>query len=140
MKRSPYDSTHVHKHMKIWNILVITDAFLNQKRENVCEHMVKMMWHHLYRIFTYIYSLLIEKCICDHQNSFQVSTYLCSCVFSYGNLFIFLWVFSLFPYLLSYPNFGTFLLTWSLLIWLFIVNTDYIFAGTTVLVSYKWQE
>jgi len=26
------------------------------------------MWHCLYPVFTYIYSLLIEKDICDHQN------------------------------------------------------------------------
>jgi len=40
----------------------ITDVFLDQTRVNVCEHMRR----HLYRVFTYIYSLLAEKDICDH--------------------------------------------------------------------------
>ena len=41
--RSPDENTH--KHMETWNISVITDAFLDQKRLNVCEHAVKMASH-----------------------------------------------------------------------------------------------
>ena len=36
---------NVHKHMETWDILAITDAFLNEKRVNVCEHSVK--WHYV---------------------------------------------------------------------------------------------
>ena len=43
MKRSPDESTH--KHMETLYISVITDAFFNQKRVNVCEHAVKMASH-----------------------------------------------------------------------------------------------
>ena len=35
----------VHKHMETSDILAITDAFLDQKRVNVCEHAVK--WRHV---------------------------------------------------------------------------------------------
>ena len=31
---------NVHKHMETWDILANTDAFLDQKRVNVCEHRV----------------------------------------------------------------------------------------------------
>ena len=39
------------------------------RRVSVCENTVKMivMWCHLYCVFTYIYSLLIENDICDCQ-------------------------------------------------------------------------
>jgi hypothetical protein len=47
--------------LHIFNGLTITDVFLNPKRINVCEHMVKMASCR----FTYIYSLVIEKNICD---------------------------------------------------------------------------
>jgi hypothetical protein len=30
-------------HKLLWYVLTITDVFLNQKRVNVCEHMVKTM-------------------------------------------------------------------------------------------------
>ena len=45
--RSLDESTHEHKHKHTenWDILAITDAFLNQKKVNVCEHAVK--WHHV---------------------------------------------------------------------------------------------
>ena len=36
---------NVHKHTETWDISAITNAFLDQKRVNVCEHMVK--WHHM---------------------------------------------------------------------------------------------
>jgi hypothetical protein len=41
MKRSPDESTH--ENLKYTS--VITDAFLNQKRVNICEHAVK--WHNV---------------------------------------------------------------------------------------------
>ena len=45
------------------------DAFLNYKRVNVCEHMVKTAPHDsLYCVFQYIYSPLTEKDICDRWN------------------------------------------------------------------------
>ena len=82
-----------HKHKKLnWNILTITDAFLDQKRVNVPEHTAKMestlMWHRRYYVFTYIYSLLIKKDICDHQNISIKLRCVCVCLSS-GNLFIF---------------------------------------------------
>ena len=76
------------------------------------------MWLHgkdcfksCHRVFTYVYSLLIEKDICDHQN---VSVkLLCQ---SSGGLFIFsVRVSSFFSYC-CYPYFGTFLSTWSIYI------------------------
>ena len=42
MKRSPYESTHEHKHTENLNILANTDAFLDQQRVNVRENTVKM--------------------------------------------------------------------------------------------------
>ena len=42
MKRSPGKNTHEHKHTETLNILAITDAFLGQKRVNVCKYAVKM--------------------------------------------------------------------------------------------------
>ena len=61
-----------------WYVLTIIDVFLNQKRVNVC----------LYCVFTYIYSLLIEKDICDHQNASVKLPYVYVC-YSFGDLFIF---------------------------------------------------
>ena len=62
MKRSP-DETHIYNTWKLnW-------CFNNQKRINVCEQTVKMVtWYHLYCV--HIYSLLIEKYICDCWNVF----------------------------------------------------------------------
>jgi len=45
-------------------------------------------WHRLYRVFTYIYPLLIEKDICDHQNISVKLPRVCVCLLS-GDLFIF---------------------------------------------------
>ena len=134
---------HEHKHTETWNTSAITDASHDQKRINVCEHVVKMeshawslkvppgvccnpwwhlsktlIWCHLYHVFTYIYSLLIVKGICDSQNisSFRVFVFVHTIIQR---------VFSFFFYLLSYPYFGTFLSTWSQL------NTNVIwFPGT----------
>jgi hypothetical protein len=56
-----------------WNVLTITAVILNLKRVNVCEQMVKtaprttVTWCCPHHVFSYIYSLLIEKDICDHQ-------------------------------------------------------------------------
>ena len=72
----------------IWNILTITNVFFNQKTVNVCKHTVKMTWCHLHSIFTYVYSLLIEKDICDHRNISNKFLRVCVCLTS-GNLFIF---------------------------------------------------
>ena len=54
---------------------MITDVFLNQKIVNVCEHMVKMASRIVTELHmvpslpcVHIYSLLIEKDICEHQN------------------------------------------------------------------------
>jgi len=69
---------------------------------NIFEHMV--IWPRLYHVFRYIYSLLIEKDICDCWN---VS--LCLCVpfiqrylYVFGKSFLFIFLF------LCYPYFGTF--------------------------------
>ena len=45
-------------------------------------------WRHCYRVFIYIYSLLIEKNICDCQN-ISISFRVFVCAFSSGDLFIF---------------------------------------------------
>ena len=67
-----------------------------------------LMWHHLYRVFTYIYSLLIKKEICDRQNLSVKLPCVCVCLL-FGDLLIFsVWVFSLFSYFLCYSYFGTF--------------------------------
>ena len=97
-----------------WNISKITDV--NQKNVNVCKHMVKMAPH--------IYSLLIDKDVCDCGNisvKFPCA-YVC---LSSRDLFIFF----LFL-LLCYPYFSTFP---------FRVNTfDYLFSGNEfVAVSFK---
>ena len=40
---------------------------------------VKLQWHFLYRVFTYIYSLLIERDICDHWNiSIKLCVFVCA--------------------------------------------------------------
>ena len=54
-----------HKHMETY-LKRFDDykVFLNQKRVNVCEPTRR----HLYCVFTYISSLLIEKDICDCRN------------------------------------------------------------------------
>ena len=78
---------------------MITDVFLNQKRVNICEYTVKMTSCHLYRVFTYIYCLLIEKDICDCQNISNKFPCVCVCLSS-GDLFSFLQQFSL-----SFPIF-----------------------------------
>ena len=82
-----------------WNVLTITDFFLDQKRVNVCEY----TWCHLYCAFTQFYSLLFEK------RSLWVSkvsvkflcVYLC---FSCGYLFIFFfrWEFPLFIHIFQF--------------------------------------
>ena len=59
MTRSSDEShtqTETHENL----ISVITNAFLDQKRVNICEHTV-MTWCHHYCTFTYICSLLIKK-------------------------------------------------------------------------------
>ena len=57
-----------------------------------------LMWRHLYCVFIYIYSLLIEKNICDHQNVSIKLPCVFVCLLS-GDLFIFLVrVSSFFPY------------------------------------------
>ena len=97
---------------------------------------VPTMWYRLYHVFTYIYSLLIRKDICDHQN---VSVKL-PCVYvglSSEDLFIFLVkVSSSFPYccvirtsIISFPcnhsNLFLFMSTRSLynscISWLFLI-------------------
>ena len=44
------------------------EVFLNRERINVCEHTVKVASHDSYYVFTYNYSLLIEKGLCEYQN------------------------------------------------------------------------
>jgi hypothetical protein len=69
------------------------------------------MWYCLYCVFTYIYSLLIERDICDCQNI----SVKCPCVYVYvssGDLFIYLVrVSSFFSYIFNtnhtYTNFET---------------------------------
>ena len=73
-------------------------SFLNRKS--------KCMWTHgkdevtsFYHVFTYIYSLLIEKDICDHQNVLVKLPCVCVCLLSRdllifsGKSFIFLFLF-----------------------------------------------
>jgi hypothetical protein len=83
---------------------MITDDFLNQKTQQKLSHDAIF-----YRVFTYIYPLLIEKDICDRQS---VSVKL-PCVYvclSSKYLFILLIRVSLF---LCYPYFSIVLSTWS---------------------------
>jgi hypothetical protein len=64
---------------------MITNVFLDQKRVNASEHMVKMVPRENYHVSIYIYSLLIKKDICDRQK------FLCVCVcLSSRDLFNFL--------------------------------------------------
>ena len=56
----------IHTRKFNWYILTLTEVFPNQKRINVCEHTVT--WYHLYWVFIYIYSLLIDKQIFESQN------------------------------------------------------------------------
>ena len=63
---------------------MITDIFLDQKRVNVCEY----TWRHLHYLFTYIYSLLNEKDICDRQNVSIKLPCVCVCL-SCRDLFLF---------------------------------------------------
>ena len=115
-----------------WNVLTIPNVFLNQKRVNVCEHMVKkaphesfpvsyplwwhfsntLMWCRLFHVFTYFYSLLIEKDICDRRN---ISIKLLCVPFVRRSLHFLVRVSSFFSFLfLCYSHFSTFLSTWSL--------------------------
>ena len=65
----------------------ITDVFLHQTRLNVCEHTAKTVAC-LYHVFTFIYSPLIEKDICDCQNVLIKLPRACVCVFP-GDILIF---------------------------------------------------
>ena len=49
-------------------VLTFTEVFVNQKRINVCEHTVKIVPDDIYLMFTHIYSLLIDKDLCESQN------------------------------------------------------------------------
>ena len=42
---SAHEQKHKRKHTETWDISAITDAFVDQKRVNVCEQAVK--WHHV---------------------------------------------------------------------------------------------
>ena len=57
-------------------------SFSIWREVNICEH----TWCHLCSVFTYIYSLLIKKDICDCWNVSIISFHLC---LSPGDLFIF---------------------------------------------------
>ena len=48
MKRSLDERPHRNTWKLIWNVLMITDVFLNQKRVNVCDHTIKMFLWYLY--------------------------------------------------------------------------------------------
>ena len=83
-----------------------TDVFLNQKRVNVREHTVDT-WHFLHCVFTYIYSLLNKKDICDCWNISVKPSCVYMCLSS--DLLIFFSKSSLFLFLLScYLYFSTF--------------------------------
>jgi len=45
-------------------------------------------WRHLYRVFTYTYSVMIEKDICDCQNVSVKLPFVYVC-FAFGDFFIF---------------------------------------------------
>ena len=49
---------------------------------------LKVTWRRLYGVFTYIYSLLIKKCICDRRNVSAKLPCVNVCLSS-GDLFIF---------------------------------------------------
>jgi hypothetical protein len=57
---------HTNTWKLIQDILMITDVFLNQKRVNVCEHMVKMVsCDAIFIVRSHIFTLVIEKDVCD---------------------------------------------------------------------------
>ena len=60
MKRSWMKGTNKHMERN-WYVSTFTEIFLNQKRMNVCEHTVKLE-------FTNIFSLLIQKDLCECRN------------------------------------------------------------------------
>ena len=67
-----------------------------------------------HRVFTFSYSLLIEKDICDRQNiSIKFLCAFCPKISSFSMSFSFL--FNLFFFFFCYPCFGTFPSTWSLI-------------------------
>ena len=76
---------------------MIRDVFFDQKRVNVCEHMVKAA-PRLYHVFTYIYSLLIKKDISDHQNVLFKLLCVYVCLSSRGFFIFSVRVFSFFTY------------------------------------------
>ena len=74
----------IHKHMEASLKRFDSHRCLSRSEiVNVCEHMVKTASH----VFTYIYSLLIEKDICDCQNVSIKLPCVCVCLLP-GDLFI----------------------------------------------------
>ena len=76
--------------------------FLDQKRVNLCEHMVKiapLSCGAIFHVFTQIYSLLIEKDICDCLKISIKLPCVCMCLSSrdlfyfFGTSFLFLFLF-----------------------------------------------
>ena len=99
MKRSPDESTH-------GNLIYFGNhRCLSWSEESKCmwtqgnDGAMWLAWCNLYLVFTYIYSLLIEKGISDPRN---ISVTMCLCVLSFGYLSIFWRVSPSFSYLLSY--------------------------------------
>ena len=131
--------THTQKKL-IWNILKVTDIFLNQKRVNVCEHTAKMVSLEFLKgatrgckrgrwgrgaIFTMYSHNLLSSDRERHLWLLKYIKFLCVYVCMYfhteisslfGNSFPFLF------YLLSYPYFGTFC------------------SESVYLVPYNWEE
>ena len=66
--RSPDESTDEHKHTETWAISAITDAFLDQKRVNVCEHVVK--WAILPHVHIHLLSSDSESHLWSHTFTF----------------------------------------------------------------------
>ena len=93
MKRSPDQSTYRNLNDIFWRSQMPFSIRRDVPHERW--HFSKTLtWHHNYRMFTYIYSLLIEKGICDQRN-IQVSL----CTFVWRSLhflvnFLFLLVFT----------------------------------------------
>ena len=50
---------HTNSRKLIWNILMVTDVFLNQKKVNVCEHMAKMS------VTIEIFQISFREFVCD---------------------------------------------------------------------------
>ena len=100
---------HVNTQKHDWNVSMITDVFLNQKRVNVCEHTLNTAPH----VFTYIYSLPIKKDICDHWNVSVMLPYVYVCLSS-GDVFIFSVSFLFLFLFLCYSYLGSFLSMWML--------------------------